>query len=88
MTFLTLATRNASAASFRRLAAATTTTSTATTTTRPTIGVVAQQRWYSGPDVKVTHYEEGWTAGNVDDSIKGIEKYCTQTFNKISQVVS
>ncbi|KAG7356922.1 D-isomer specific 2-hydroxyacid dehydrogenase, catalytic domain containing protein [Nitzschia inconspicua] len=43
-------------------------------------------RCYSGHPIKVTHYESGWTADGVDDSIKGIEKYCTQTFNKISQV--
>jgi hypothetical protein len=45
-------------------------------------------RWYSGPPIQVTHYESGWTADGVDGSVKGIEKYCTQTFNKISQVVS
>jgi hypothetical protein len=41
-------------------------------------------RWYTGPEIKVQHYESGRI---VDDTYKGTDKYCTQTFNKISQVV-
>jgi hypothetical protein len=45
-------------------------------------------RCYLGRSIKVSHYEFGWNADGVDETAKDIEKYCTQTFNKISQVVS
>ncbi len=81
MTFFTLAARRATVAPFGKLGA------TATKTTNPCFAAFAS-RYYTGPPIKVAHYNEGWTADGVDDSVKGIEKYCTQTFNKISQVVS
>lgn len=55
---------------------------------RPASLATTTHRFYGGPPVKVQHYESGWTADGVSDDIKSIEKYSTQTFNKISQVVS
>jgi hypothetical protein len=56
-------------------------------TTIPAVNTVSL-RWYLAPSVKVSHYECGWNADEVDDNVKNIKKYCTQTYNKISQVVS
>jgi hypothetical protein len=86
MTLLNLASRTASR---RRLGLTTATTSTSAVFKSYPASASVTARWlYSGPDVKVSHYEHGWKAENVDESVKNIQKYCTQTFNKISEVVS
>jgi uncharacterized short protein YbdD (DUF466 family) len=61
---------------------------TSRTTTISAMAAGGSVRGYLGRSIKVSHYEYGWTADDVDENIKSIEKYCTQTFNKISPVVS
>ncbi len=56
---------------------------TTTTTSRKTLPLVAA-RSYSGSKHQVDHFVSGWDE-NVE-KYKDADKYCTQTFNKISQV--
>ena len=42
-------------------------------------------RSYSGGSIKVDHFVSGWNIDEVE-KFKDTEKYCTQTFNNISQV--
>jgi hypothetical protein len=59
----------------------------ATTITRATTPLASSNtfRFYTGPEIKVSHYEYGRELS--PDKIKEVDKYCTQTFNKISEVV-
>mmetsp|Transcript_32144 Transcript_32144/g.78346 ORF Transcript_32144/g.78346 Transcript_32144/m.78346 type:complete len:494 (-) Transcript_32144:1576-3057(-) len=45
-------------------------------------------RWYTGGTVETDHFKHGWTSEEVEkhDQPSSTEKYCTQTFNKISPV--
>jgi hypothetical protein len=55
-----------------------------TSTTNKIILPSLSARWYTGPQIIVQHYESGRT---VEDAYKGTDKYCVQTFNKISEIV-